>query len=889
MNKLLRAFLLSFILLGLISLPLLSQSRENGAIQGRVTDETGEFLPGATVKLTSPNMIGGERTIITQSSGQFRFVALLPGIYALEISLEGFDTQNVPDIRVSAGKTLTLDLQLKTTTLEEEVSVIARSPIIDVKDSQQATTLLENELLVNIPITRSYYNIVNLAPGVTENDRLFGGAGGDLGTAYNMDGVNTSDPYFAGPWVLLDWNTIDEAKISGIGANAEYDGFTGGVVNVVTKSGGNSTTGGIELYYGHRNWHSNNAAGIDWEWGPDFSHLDRIDPTFFIGGPLKKDKLWYFANLSYQTWREDVVDFPEDEFEWAPRIFGKLTAQLGSNDRLQTTLAWEAHHINYRYAQPGWPVETSATYRSDDKYVNIGWLHTFSDRTFMETKFGGWHAIQRDIGNGGDAYPRIDDLTGEITENSLFSYDGYRWRMQANTSITHHAEDFIAGSHDFKFGAEFEHAIIREDYEWYTNGRYYIDYYGPYLLYEFEGYFLHGNIDRVSVYAQDSWSVSDRITFNPGLRYNIFRMGLDGENVYKANALAPRIGITFDLFGDNTTALKAHYGRYYDQLRITDVYPAMDIPDFYGYFWDEGEWVLDFVDQLGSARVDPDIKHPGSDQYSFSIERELTTDLSIELAYIYKKFINILGSVEILGQWEQVTYFDPYIGQTYNLWSLTTDPYDTEMLITNPKGGSYDTVPFTPETKYRSFQFHLTKRFSDRWQVMVTYAYSKADGNFDIGGGDREILFNDFFKSKNLTVNSEGHNLSDTTHVFKIHGSALLPLDIAFGVNFMYRSGYRYNNYIRPTWDDLEDYRRQDIRAESRGSSTYPDVYRLDLRLEKQFPIGKSRISGLLDIYNVFNSNTVLSTRNQVYYSSYGKVRDIMVPRRFQVGIRFHF
>jgi hypothetical protein len=366
-------------------------------------------------------------------------------------------------------------------------------------------------------------------------------------------------------------------------------------------------------------------------------------------------------------------------------------------------------------------------------------------------------------------------------------------------------------------------------------------------------------------------------------------MGLEGENVYKANALAPRIGITFDLFGDNTTAIKAHYGRYFDQLRITDVYPAMDIPDFYGYFWDEGEWVLDFVDQLGSARVDPDIKQPGSDQYSFSIERELTTDLSIELVYIYKKFINILGSVETLGQWEQVTYFDPYIGQTYNLWSLTTDPYETEMLITNPKGGSYDTVPFTPETKYRSFQFHLTKRFSDRWQVLVTYAYSKADGNFDLGGIDREVLQNDFFKSKNLTVNSEGHNLSDTTHVFKIHGSALLPLDIVFGVNFMYRSGYRYNRYIRPTWDDLEDYRRQDIRAESRGSLTYPDVYRLDLRFEKQFPIGKSRISGLLDIYNVFNSNTVLSTRNQVYYSSYGKVQDIMFPRRIQVGIRFHF
>jgi len=887
MSKIVKVILLSTILIGYVSLPLLSQSKETGAIQGRVTDEAGEFLPGATVKLTSPNMIGGDKTAITQSSGQFRFVALLPGTYALESSLAGFETQAITDIRVSAGKTLTVDFQLKTETLEEEVSVIAHAPIIDVKDSEQAATLLEKELLVNIPITRSYYNIVNLAPGVTENDRLFGGAGGDLGSAYNMDGMNTSDPYFAGPWVLLDWNTIDEAKVSGIGANAEYDGFTGGMVNVITKSGGNTTAGGIEFYYSGRSWHSNNAEGIDWEWGPDFSDVDRIDPSFYIGGPLKKDKLWYFANFQYTTQKRAVEDFPEDEFEWTPRIFGKLTAQLGPNDRLQTTLAWEAHHGNHLGAESGFPVETSMTYRSDDKLFNLSWLHTFTDRTFMETKLGGWHAIQRLSGNGGDAYPRVDDLTGELSGNAPWSYDGYRWRVQANTAVTHHAEDFIAGSHDFKFGVEFEHAFIKEDYG-YTNGRYYIDYYGPFLQYQWEGYPLEGTIDRISVFAQDSWSISDRITINPGLRYNMFRMGLDGENVYKTDGFAPRIGITFDLFGDHTTAIKAHYGRYYDQLRITDVYAALDIPAFYGYFYEDGEWFLDFVDQLGSARVSPDIRQPGSDQYSFSIERELGKDLSIEFAYINKKFINILGAVETLGQWEPVTYFDPYMNQSYNLWNLVSDPYDTEMIITNPEGGTYETVPFTPETKYRTFQVNLTKRFSNKWQIIVSYAYSKADGNFDLGGYDREVIFNDFFKSKNLTVNSEGYNLSDSTHVFKVHGSVILPLDIVAGVNFLCRSGFRYNNLIRPGYF-LEDYRRYNLRAESRGFFRYPDLYKLDLRFDKQFFIGKNRLSVLLDIYNVLNANTVLGTQNEVYNPNYRKVSSIVDPRQFQAGIRFHF
>ena len=889
MNKLVRVVLLSTVLLGLISLPLLSQSKETGAIQGNVTDENGESLPGATVKLTSPNMLGGEKTIITHSNGQFRFVALLPGTYALEISLDGFDLQKVTSIRISAGNTLTVDFKLKPETLEEVVEVIARAPLIDVKDSQQATTLLEKELLVNIPISRSYRSIVTLAPGVTGNGRLFGGAGGITGTGYNIDGVNTSDPYFAGPWVLMDWNTIDEAKVAGVGANAEYGGFSGGMVNVITKSGGNSVSGGIEFYYRGKSWHSNNADDIDWEWAPEYSDDNAIEPSFFLGGPLKKDKLWYFINLQYATHTSSVVDFPKDTFNWQPRVFGKLSAQLGANDRLQTTLAWEANHRNYDGAESGWPVETTSNYRSDDKFLNANWLHIFSNTTFMETKLGGWHGIEKLTGNGGDAYSRVNDLTGELSGNAPWSYDGYRARFQANTAITHHAENFISGNHDFKFGIEVEIGKVKEEYG-YTNGKYYIDYYGPYLAYEWEGYPLDGSFSRASVFAQDSWSISNRLTINPGLRFNTYSMGLDGENVYKTNALAPRIGITFDLLGDNTTAIKAHYGRYFDQMRITDVYPAMEIADFYGYFWDGEDYVLDFVDVLGHASVDPDIKQPGTDQFSLAIERELSRDLSIELAFIHKKFINVLGAVETLGQWEAVSYTEPVTGQTYDLWSLISDRSDIAMLITNPKGGTYETVPFTPEGKYNSFQVNLTKRYSNRWQMNVSYAYALADGNYDLGGGSRDLLGNDFFKSKNLALNSEGYNLSDTTHVFKVQGSVLLPLDVSFGVNFMYRSGYRYNNTFRASRDVINDFSsRYNLRAESRGALRYPDYYRLDFRFEKQFAIGKTRLSGLVDFFNLFNSNIVTSTQNQIWNSNYGKVGNIMDPRRFQMGVRFHF
>ena len=125
--------------------------------------------------------------------------------------------------------------------------------------------------------------------------------------------------------------------------------------------------------------------------------------------------------------------------------------------------------------------------------------------------------------------------------------------------------------------------------------------------------------------------------------------------------------------------------------------------------------------------------------------------------------------------------------------------------------------------------------------------------------------------------------------MFKIQGSVILPLEIVLGTSFIYRSGYRYNNLFRPPRDFLEDYRWNDLRAESRGDFRYPDLYQLDFRLEKQFIIGKYRLSGLLDAFNLFNSNTVLGTQNEVYNPNYGKVSYIMPPRRFQIGIRFHF
>ncbi|MBM3296824.1 MAG: carboxypeptidase regulatory-like domain-containing protein, partial [Candidatus Aminicenantes bacterium] len=183
-----RRNLIAVIAIALLCAPLaFSQSRETGAIRGVVTDEQRAPLPGVSVSLTGQNLMG-VRTFITDANGEFRFPALPPGEYQLKAELQGFGTVRQENIRLATTITLTIDLTMKQSALEEEVTVIAQSPTIDVKSTETASVTLTDELLRNIPYSQFTAEIVNMAPGVIRNSAY--GASTNTGIAYTMDGVN---------------------------------------------------------------------------------------------------------------------------------------------------------------------------------------------------------------------------------------------------------------------------------------------------------------------------------------------------------------------------------------------------------------------------------------------------------------------------------------------------------------------------------------------------------------------------------------------------------------------------------------------------------------------------------------------------------------------------
>jgi len=242
-----------------------SQSGTTGAIQGRVTDDQGAPLPGAQVKLSSPDLIGGAQTKITNEEGKFRFVALLRGTYIVEASLAGFVTVKKDDVKVFVGETITIDLILTIGKLEEEVTVKAVSPVVDVKDTQMNATNLDKQMLQTVGAEMRWKdstNLINLAPGVKDGSAM--GAPSSVSNQWQIDGQGLLTYVGDGrPWSFPDIDIIEEAKVSGSGANAEYGDFSGAMLNLVTKSGGNKFDGLLSASYSPYSWNQKNFDPTD--------------------------------------------------------------------------------------------------------------------------------------------------------------------------------------------------------------------------------------------------------------------------------------------------------------------------------------------------------------------------------------------------------------------------------------------------------------------------------------------------------------------------------------------------------------------------------------------------------------------------------------------------
>lgn len=601
-----------FFALGLVPLVAMvsieAQAAETGSIRGTITGADGAPIAGATVTLTGKH-ISGELTIESDADGDFKFLTLPVGDHELLVIVPNMAPVRVR-VTVRLDETVTVPVQVTQSEAGEEIIVEAEQPVIDTSRSAVSTELSSVQLQ-NLPVGRSYQDVVNMLPGVSGRvDTQNGGPGngnpsvrgeGQYGNNYMVDGISTRDPATKTFGANVNFDAIESIQVYTDGAPAEFGQATGMLVNVVTKSGGDEHHG-TAAYYFSKNAGSGTYDILNLESGEEEPKEKRKfyghSLALTAGGPILKEKIWYqgAVTLSMDEIKFEGLD-PEQPYKGRGYQFlGKLTWFATPDFILQYELNGSGSELeNY---------ETSGLYSSDAQAnkTSGGIGHILTGRfrpdalTEVELK-GSYLPINVNVvpASGDEEAPSFVNLdTGEYYGNyDSFDYN-QRTRAGGSFKITRGLEN-AGGDHKIKVGGEFWNLLSTrtiehtgapdggavEDpggYQYWASadaGRPCDDRSGFTDCFGYTEYVDVGALGtRGSImggFIQDDWSPVDGLTANLGVRFdsetlfaNISEDDKKGEKVLSAPMPAPRAGLAWDVTGDNKTLVSFNAGRYYD-------------------------------------------------------------------------------------------------------------------------------------------------------------------------------------------------------------------------------------------------------------------------------------------------------------------------------------
>lgn len=909
-----------------------------GTIFGKVVDAEGLPMPGATVSVSSPQLIGGAQSRITGADGDYRFPALPPGSYTIEVQMPGFAHYAQKAVALGAGASLGIDPRLEVASVRETVTVVGGSPMVDVKNSQVRETATQ-DFLENVPTGRTFVDVFNMMPGVvsggynvatTGTNSVHGGS--VRNNVFSLDGVNVNDPLVAYPGTDVNIETIEEVQVTTAGMSAEFGSASGAVFNVITKSGSNNLSGQLNGYFRDKSLQANNVTDDLRSRGiREGTKLTRAaDWGGSVGGPIFRDRLWYFANYQRIDETQRAINITPDIVADQSTYFGKVTSQLTPRNRLDGF-----YQYRLRYDYPFIPSVNEQDpgvwrrHRQNNHTMNLKWTSTLSDRTFVEAR--GSFANQRRF----TSFPNADDndygyqdtATGAISGGWYreLARPGFRNSRTAKVDLTHFAARGI-GTHEIKTGISYDMLINDEYREWLAGARRHILFNGAPNRIQLSNAPVDqkGRLNQIALYVQDQWSATNRLTINAGLRVEAiegwYPAGANGgvnfpkqeypeqRDVLTYKNLAPRIGVTFDPFGTRRTVLKGTFGRYYNQVYTAEFDAA--VPFAFGskvYQWDdrngdrvwqpgeEGTLISDStVPALG--RIDPNVKQSFVDSGTMGVEHELGGNIAVGLSIIIKQEKNMAETRDASTPFDQayqaVSMANPVGAEPLTIYPLRLAyrGIPTERLYGNP-GSS--TCSFCPdlERKYRAVEFSVRRRMKDGWQLFGSYVYGRSEGNKGTGHTESQ---GDVFANPNNLVNAYGRLTLDRPHQIKVQGTYELPYGISLSGTYSGLSGTpwaRQVRFVRADTPAMVVETQIVVRAEPIGAQRMDFMHDTSLRVEKRFTLGGTRTLGLvLDTFNVFNASTVTSLQQtRIDLADFGKPGSIVLPRTLRLGARFSF
>ena len=713
---------------------------------------------------------------ITNDKGLYRLLSLPPGLYEITFALDGMNTLVRKDVKISVGQTTTIEAVLQMKSLAESVVVIGQAPTIDLKSTSQATNLDRN-FMTAMPAARNLNTYFDMAPGVIAEENntngLMSSANGSSvrDNSFNVDGVNMTAPDVGTQLIEFGMDVIDEVSIQTGGLSAEYGDVAGAMVNVVTRSGGNRLSGTASFYYTGQHLQATNTAGTPLA-GTISGSKYVIEPGITLGGPLIKGKLWFFTNLSYSKRADNIAGFPYDQATQVPATqvrpypFLKLTFQPNQADKF--TLSY--NFSDYRQDNAGatlFNTESSTIRWTQPSHIfNFQWTRMFNSNFYTDFKVGyvNSHINLRDK----TGEPATVDMATGLISGGYGVDDLYTaTRFQSNLNGTYFVDN-LAGSHEFKAGAELQLTGSSRDFVPYAdpaNGMSQIMTVMGTPAYGLVFAPVHSKLATTNLhgYLQDTWTPMKRLTLNLGLRLTHqegrvpAQNQAEGEQTFlgvtfnrsvtraftpiNRTSLAPRLGLTFDLTGDNKTLLKASYSRYI-QANVTDYYAKANPNGFFVYaqlLMPDGNPVPNaylFAVYPSGATVGYNgqkLKAPRSDEVTVAVERELFADWSLGARYVRKWDRDLVEDVDAnqldinalmtsgeldWTNWTQVSFTDPYDGSDKFFWNQNAI-LGSNIYLVNPPGAKRD---------YDAVEVTLEKRYTQGWSLMASYVWQNSRG-----------------------------------------------------------------------------------------------------------------------------------------------------------------
>ena len=594
--RLRRAFLavisLSFLLAGLDARSVHAQAIHQGKVTGAIMSEDRMVLPGATVEISGPALLGGTRSTTTSEKGSFVFLNLPVGKYRVAASLDGFKTVAQDGVDVSAASVVTLDLVLPVGGIEETLTVSAEGPIVDTKTST-IDSKIDRNLLDKLPTSRdAFYDLALSTPG------MFTGSGAPTqttefqsptayGSATNenvflINGVDATSPRAGsfGALVNVNYDAVEEVRIVALGSRAEYGSYSGAAVDVLTKSGSNEFHGSAS-FYSKLGTVADNQPGVGEDFGTDYLFVAEgenpvgeikkdWEGAFTFGGPIVNDKLWFFGAGNYIRGASLPPLQTVESESWGRYADLKLSAAPFNDHRAFVAYHYENNDGNgWSWGSPpGW--DTTMIYGSKQKNntVSAQWQWFAGSKTTMSGKWlGFWTKDNPYVPDDAPSNPgyinwwKWTDAYGSYGVGGGFPYvEGYQSsRNTLQADVSHYAEGFL-GDHDLKFGVQYTkgrsdskggyfqgYVNFLYPYRWTQQVSYLQSWYGDTGLVfynnrdEINPFLTVRTADSTGLFLDDQWTPTRRLTVNFGLRFDHMTTKYGTGKVYQIPDSAAQI------------------------------------------------------------------------------------------------------------------------------------------------------------------------------------------------------------------------------------------------------------------------------------------------------------------------------------------------------------